>query len=153
VTPAADRPRHPVSASAATSRPASPAPPAATAPPATTAPSAATAPSDLVFAALADPTRRRLLDELSQEGPRSATDLAPGYPMSRQAVVKHLAALADAGLLVAERHGREVRYRLLPDPLTDATAWLAEVGSRWDRRLVALARQLSGPTDSAEHSS
>jgi DNA-binding transcriptional ArsR family regulator len=99
-------------------------------------------PSDLVFAALADPTRRRLLDELSERGPRSATDLAPGYPMSRQAVVKHLAALADAGLLAAERYGREVRYRLVPDPLADASAWMAEIGGRWDRRLAALAQHL-----------
>jgi DNA-binding transcriptional ArsR family regulator len=100
--------------------------------------------SDLVFAALADPTRRRILDELSRAGPRSATDLAPGYAMSRQAVVKHLATLADAGLLAAERHGREVRYRLLPDPLADATEWLAEVSSRWDRRISALAHHLDG---------
>jgi DNA-binding transcriptional ArsR family regulator len=99
-------------------------------------------PSDLVFAALADPTRRRILEDLSDSGPRTATELAPGYPISRQAVVKHLAALADAGLLVAERRGRDVRYRLLPDPLSDASAWLAEVGARWDRRLDTLARHL-----------
>ncbi|MBO0732608.1 MAG: winged helix-turn-helix transcriptional regulator, partial [Acidimicrobiaceae bacterium] len=71
-------------------------------------------PSDEVWAALADPTRRRLLDELSRHGPLSATELAPHYPVSRQAVVKHLAALSGAGLLAAERHGRDVRYRVVP---------------------------------------
>jgi DNA-binding transcriptional ArsR family regulator len=101
------------------------------------------APTDAVFTALADPTRRRLLDELSADGPRTATELAPGYAMSRQAVVKHLGVLADAGLLAAERQGRDVRYRVVPDPLAEATAWLTEVGSRWDRRLAALARHLS----------
>jgi DNA-binding transcriptional ArsR family regulator len=106
--------------------------------------------ADLVFAALADPTRRRLLDELSVVGPRTATELAPGYPMSRQAVVKHLGTLASAGLLAAERDGRDVRYRLVPDPLTDATAWLAEIGHRWDDRLAALGRHLDpGTTASA----
>lgn len=98
--------------------------------------------ADAVFAALADPTRRRLLDELSEGGPRSATELAPGYAMSRQAVVKHLGVLADAGLVTARRDGRDVRYQLEPDPLADATAWLAEVGLRWDRRLDALRRHL-----------
>ena len=69
---------------------------------------------DAVFAALADPTRRRLLDQLSSDGPLTATELASSYPVSRQAVVKHLTALAAAGLLDAERHGREVRYGVVP---------------------------------------
>ena len=99
--------------------------------------------ADAVFAALADPTRRRLLDELSEGGPRSATELAPGYDMSRQAVVKHLGVLAEAGLVTARRDGRDVRYQLVPVSLADATAWLAEVGRRWDRRLDALRRHLS----------
>ena len=99
--------------------------------------------TDAVFAALADPTRRRLLDELSEGGPRSATELAPGYAMSRQAVVKHLGVLAEAGLVTARRDGRDVRYQLEPDPLADATAWLAEVGRRWDSRLDALRRHLA----------
>lgn len=99
--------------------------------------------ADAVFAALADPTRRRLLDELSEGGPQSATELAPGYAMSRQAVVKHLGVLADAGLVTTRRDGRDVRYQLEPDPLADATAWLADVGRRWDRRLDALRRHLS----------
>ncbi|MGH9102450.1 MAG: ArsR/SmtB family transcription factor [Acidimicrobiales bacterium] len=97
---------------------------------------------DVVFAALADPTRRRLLEQLSAEGPRSATELAPGYPISRQAVVKHLGSLASAGLVVAERDGRDVRFRVRPEEMARAAAWIAEVGARWDRRLEALHREL-----------
>jgi DNA-binding transcriptional ArsR family regulator len=99
---------------------------------------------DEVFAALADPTRRRLLDQLSSEGPLSATDLAGNYPVSRQAVVKHLNALAAAGLLRPERRGREVLYGVVPGSLGRATDWLTDVGSRWDRRLGALAEQFEG---------
>ena len=97
---------------------------------------------DAVFAALADPTRRRLLDQLSSDGPLTATELATSYPVSRQAVVKHLTALAAAGLLDAERHGREVRYGVVPGRLGRASSWMSEVGARWDRRLDALERQL-----------
>jgi len=98
--------------------------------------------ADQVFSALADPTRRRLLDQLSAEGPLSATDLAGGYSVSRQAVVKHLGTLSAAGLLRSERHGREVLYGVVPDRLSQATAWLADVGARWDSRLAALTEQL-----------
>lgn len=98
----------------------------------------ASAGSDAVFAALADPNRRRLLATVAN-APATATELSGGLPISRQAVVKHLTALADAGLLERERHGREVRYRVTPRPLSDAVGWMAEVGSRWDERLAALA--------------
>lgn len=95
-----------------------------------------------VFAALGDPTRRRLLDQISAEGPLTATELAGGYPVSRQAVVKHLNALSAAGLLQSERRGREVLYEVVPERLSEATGWLADVGQRWDRRLQALADRL-----------
>ena len=72
----------------------------------------------------------------------TATELAGGYPMSRQAVVKHLNALAGAGLLAGERQGRDVRYRVVAAGIGDAATWLAEVGQRWDRRLAALQRRL-----------
>jgi DNA-binding transcriptional ArsR family regulator len=97
---------------------------------------------DAVFAALADPTRRRLVDQLAAEGPLTATQLAQHYPVSRQAVVKHLGALSAAGLLHSHREGREVRYDLVPGPLQGATAWMSEVGFRWDQRLDALEQQL-----------
>jgi DNA-binding transcriptional ArsR family regulator len=97
---------------------------------------------EAVFAALADPTRRTVLGRLAEEGPLSATQLAARFPVSRQAVVKHLSALADAGLVHSERAGREVRYQLVPAALDDAVAWLVTVGNRWDRRLSALRRHL-----------
>jgi DNA-binding transcriptional ArsR family regulator len=95
--------------------------------------------TDAVFGALADPTRRRLLTAISDH-PATATELAGGLPISRQAVVKHLGALADAGLLERQRAGREVRYRVTPEPLSDAVSWMAHVGAQWDDRLAALER-------------
>ncbi len=65
--------------------------------------------------------------------------------MTRQAVSKHLSALSDAGLVRSARAGRETRYRLTPEPLGEAVSWIESVGDRWDERLAALARHLSGP--------
>jgi DNA-binding transcriptional ArsR family regulator len=95
-----------------------------------------------VFGALADPTRRSLLAAIAQQPSATATELAADLPISRQAVLKHLTALTDAGLLDRERTGREVRYRVTPAPLSEAVTWMAEVGGRWDQRLEALKRQL-----------
>jgi len=97
---------------------------------------------DAVFAALADPTRRAVMRALSEGGPVTATRLAAELPVSRQAVAKHLEALADAGLAQGERLGREKRYRLTPAPLAEAAAWIASVGGEWDARLEALRRHL-----------
>jgi DNA-binding transcriptional ArsR family regulator len=94
--------------------------------------------TDAVFAALADPTRRRLLLQLANEGPMSATQLAEAYPVTRQAVVKHLGALAEAGIVSAERHGREVQYEVQSASLQDAAVWLTAVGAKWDVRLGKL---------------
>jgi DNA-binding transcriptional ArsR family regulator len=98
---------------------------------------------DAVFAVLADPTRRSLLDQLAKDGPLSATQLAQTYTVTRQAVVKHLAVMADAGLLQSERQGREVRYELRAAQLDEAAAWLSAVGAQWDRRLHALERHFA----------
>jgi DNA-binding transcriptional ArsR family regulator len=95
----------------------------------------------LVFSALGDPTRRRLLAAVA-EHPATATELAGDMPISRQAVVKHLNALSDAGLLERERVGRDVRYHLTPAPLSAAVSWMADVGGQWDRRLAALVNAL-----------
>jgi DNA-binding transcriptional ArsR family regulator len=95
-----------------------------------------------VFSALADPTRRRLLTTIAEQ-PATATELASGLPISRQAVVKHLNALSDAGLVERERAGRDVRYHVTPAPLSNAVSWMAHVGGQWDERLAALARTLS----------
>ena len=97
-----------------------------------------------VFGALSDPTRRALLQTIADGPPATATELAASLPISRQAVLKHLTALADAGLLDRERSGREVRYRVTPAPLSDAVSWMADVGGQWDDRLASLRRQLGG---------
>jgi DNA-binding transcriptional ArsR family regulator len=97
-----------------------------------------------VFGALSDPTRRALLARVADQPRVTATELAAGLPISRQAVVKHLTALSEAGLLDRERSGREVRYRMTPEPLSDAVSWMADVGAQWDERLSSLNRQL-GP--------
>jgi DNA-binding transcriptional ArsR family regulator len=97
-----------------------------------------------VFAALADPTRRAVVRALSRQETVTASALAGQLPMTRQAVAKHLAALAGAGLIASERAGRETRYRLTPDPLEEAVAWMTEVGGQWDRRLERLRRHLGG---------
>jgi DNA-binding transcriptional ArsR family regulator len=96
-----------------------------------------------VFGALADPTRPALLGAIADGPLATATELASGLPISRQAVVKHLNALAEAGLVEGSRTGREVRYRVTPEPLSDAVSWMAAVGGQWDRRLGRLAGQLS----------
>jgi DNA-binding transcriptional ArsR family regulator len=94
-----------------------------------------------VFGALADPTRRQLLSAIAIQ-PATATELAIELPISRQAVVRHLSALSEAGLLERERSGRDVRYRVTPAPLNDAVSWMADVGGQWDRRLAALSAAL-----------
>jgi DNA-binding transcriptional ArsR family regulator len=101
-----------------------------------------------VFGALADPTRRALLGAIAGgAGGSTATQLAAGLPISRQAVVKHLSALEDAGLLERSRSGREVRYRVTPAPLSDAVGWMAEVGGQWDDRLARLASALGSSVE------
>jgi DNA-binding transcriptional ArsR family regulator len=88
-----------------------------------------------VLAALADPTRRRLLDLLAALGAATATTLARGLPVSRQAIVKHLAVLDVAGLVVGSRVGREVRYSLRPAGLDATTRWMSSLAADWDRHL------------------
>jgi DNA-binding transcriptional ArsR family regulator len=94
--------------------------------------------SDAVFSALADPTRRQVIRALSEQGPSTATGLAANLPVTRQAVTKHLSALANAGLVTSSRRGREKLYQISPRPLTDAVSWMADLGARWDGRLAAL---------------
>jgi DNA-binding transcriptional ArsR family regulator len=93
-----------------------------------------------VFAALADPTRRTVLQEVALRGSATATELAEPLAVTRQAVAKHLGVLAQAGLVDARREGRETRYRPTPAPMGEAIGWMTEVGSAWDERLAALER-------------
>ncbi|MEM9034665.1 MAG: metalloregulator ArsR/SmtB family transcription factor [Actinomycetota bacterium] len=98
---------------------------------------------DPIFDALADPTRRLLIERLASGETVTASGMAGELPMSRQAVAKHLSLLETAGLVTSDRVGREVRFSLEAAPLVDATRWMAAVGDAWDARLGRLARLLT----------
>ncbi len=98
-------------------------------------------PVGVTFAALADPTRRALLARVAA-GEASMTALAAPTGLSLPAVAKHLRALEDAGIVAGEKRGRVRWYRLQPDPLRDAAAWLAHYRPFWEGQLDALARYM-----------
>ncbi len=100
---------------------------------------------DSVLVALADPTRRQLLDLLAAEGEAIASTLAEQLPVSRQAVVKHLAVLDAAGLVSRSRVGREVRYAVRPAALDATARWMATLAASWDRRLANIKRIAEAP--------
>ena len=96
-----------------------------------------------VFAALADTTRRALYEQLlASEHGATATQLADGARISRQAIVKHLQILARCGLARVERDGRDVRYLATPEGTRDASMWLRESSAAWDRRIAALEEKI-----------
>ncbi|WP_284747468.1 ArsR/SmtB family transcription factor [Amycolatopsis sp. RTGN1] len=95
---------------------------------------------DGVLAALADPTRRQLLDLLAAHGQATATTLAGGLPVSRQAIVKHLTVLGSAGLVDSVKVGREVRYAVRPEALDTTARWMTSLAADWDRRLAKIKR-------------
>jgi DNA-binding transcriptional ArsR family regulator len=96
--------------------------------------------ADELWSAVADPTRRRLLDGLLAHGEASATTLAAELPITRQAVAKHLAVLERAGLVERRRSGRELRYAVRPARLDAATRWMSRVAAEWGDRLEAIKR-------------
>jgi DNA-binding transcriptional ArsR family regulator len=100
-------------------------------------------PADLL-AAIADPTRRQLLDSLASQGSRTASELAAGLPISRQAVAKHLAVLGQAGLVTSARHGRDVRFTVRTRELVIAAGWLTGLAAEWEARLQAIKRIAEG---------
>ena len=91
-----------------------------------------------VLSALADATRRAVFEHVVADGPITATELASGRDISRQAVAKHLDVLDRAGLVHGERAGREVRFRADAAPLADTAEWMRRTGDAWDRRLSRL---------------
>jgi DNA-binding transcriptional ArsR family regulator len=95
---------------------------------------------DALWTAVADPTRRRVLDALLEHGEATTTTLAQGLPVTRQAVAKHLVVLNRVGLVAGQRRGREVRYVVRPARLDDAAEALARVAAQWDRRLARIKR-------------
>jgi DNA-binding transcriptional ArsR family regulator len=98
---------------------------------------------DAVLAAVADPTRRILLERLrATSGPASIAELGAGLAMTRQAVTKHLDTLRDAGLIHTRKAGRERLHELEPEPLREVDDWLRPYAEAWDRRLDALRHHL-----------
>lgn len=95
---------------------------------------------EALLTAVADPTRRKLLDALLTRGEASASVLADHVPVTRQAVAKHLAVLDRVGLVERRRQGREVRYAVRPDRLNTAAEAMVRVAADWDLRLQSIKR-------------
>ena len=95
---------------------------------------------DDLWSAVGDPTRRRMLDLLLDEGGGTATSLSERLPVTRQAVAKHLVVLGRVGLVRATPAGREKRFRVDEAQLARAVAQLADVGATWDARLRRIKR-------------
>jgi DNA-binding transcriptional ArsR family regulator len=91
-----------------------------------------------VFAALGDETRLELVAQLCSKGPLSITRLSEGAPVTRQAITKHLRALADAGLVRDSRQGRERIWELEPKRLERAQACLDQISAQWDAAIGRL---------------
>jgi DNA-binding transcriptional ArsR family regulator len=98
-----------------------------------------------VFAAIAHPVRRRILDLLAEDE-RPVNAIAGHFDVSRPAISQHLKVLLGAGLVSEQRHGRERRYRLVPEDLAQIYDWLAHYQRFWKRRLVRLAEELAAET-------
>ncbi len=95
-----------------------------------------------VFAALGDAIRIDLVNRLSDGTPRSIASLADGFPITRQALTKHLRVLERVGLAFATRDGRETLYRIDPAGLLVAEAWIGTVSAQWDSAIDRLKRHV-----------
>jgi DNA-binding transcriptional ArsR family regulator len=95
-----------------------------------------------VFDAISHPARRRMLDMLF-ETDRSVSTITESFQMSRPAVSQHLRVLLDAGLVTEQRHGRERRYRLVPERLAPVRDWISNYERFWDDRLSRLQNLLT----------
>ena len=104
---------------------------------------------DFTFAALADPTRRAILERLSF-GDSSVTELAAPFDVSLPAISKQLRVLERAGLLTQEKHGRVRQCRLEVEPMKEAVEWIAQYQKFWEDKLESLANFLenTSPEDS-----
>ncbi|WP_439901807.1 ArsR/SmtB family transcription factor [Microbacterium azadirachtae] len=96
-----------------------------------------------VFAALGDETRWSILVALGEEA-ASASALAERFPVSRQAIAKHLSVLADVGLVESVRVGREVRYRVVGSELSATARRLDAIGREWEHRLARIKEIAEG---------
>src|ERR1700722_10117776 len=91
-----------------------------------------------VLGALADPTRRQVLEALAGRPAASASALARELPISRQMVLRHLAVLQESDLVSSSRVGREVLFQVRSAPLMETADWLSSLAAQWDSRLAAL---------------
>jgi len=94
-----------------------------------------------VFHAVADPTRRAILDRL-RTGSAPVTELAVGFQMTRPAISKHLRVLRQVSLVRERREGRQRIYELTPAPLRDVASWIEAYRSFWQMNLLSLKRHL-----------
>ena len=99
-------------------------------------------PLNSALIALADPTRRQIVEILSDGQPRSVSQITSHFGISRQAVTKHLAVLMDSGMLACERHGRDRYNRLEPRGFDLLRQWFSHYSVFWDDRLLALKKQV-----------
>lgn len=99
---------------------------------------------DRIFAALADPTRRAIVERLAADEALSVSEIARPLPMSLPAVMKHLDVLEGAGLLARRKAGRTVTCRLNAAPMEDAMGWLARYRRFWSESLERLAAAMEG---------
>src|SRR5215216_3401451 len=100
-----------------------------------------------IFAALADPIRRKLLVKLAETSPKTASQLAQEYPITRQGILKHLTVLEAAGLVAVHQEGRDKRYTLTPEPLSELEQWINDLSVIWDERLLRLKTWLEQGQD------
>jgi len=102
-----------------------------------------------VYRAIADPTRRAILDRL-RHGPAPVNALASDFSQSRPAISKHLRVLRTAHLVAERRAGRERRYYLEPEPLRDVARWVEEYRVFWQAGLTRLKQHLESETGESQ---
>jgi DNA-binding transcriptional ArsR family regulator len=91
-----------------------------------------------MFDALADPTRRKILELLSNKGPLSATEIGAHFPVSPPAISQHLKVLREADLVTVEKRAQQRIYRVNPEPMHELEGWARQVAQVWNQRFDAL---------------
>lgn len=105
------------------------------------------------FHALAEPTRRRIVEMLAREGALSATEIGARFPVSAPAISQHLKVLREAGLVRVEKRAQQRIYSVNPEAMTEVEGWARHIRELWDRRFDALdallqAEQAKSPKES-----
>ncbi len=94
------------------------------------------------FQALADPTRRKIVEQLAQHGRLSASEIAESFSITPQAISQHLKILREANLVQVERRAQQRIYRLNPEAMLELEEWTSRLRSLWERRFDALEKLL-----------